>query len=64
MKDRLWDMYFNSELWVANNPSYFDSNEAYERYLNYSKKQPKLREEYMKGNYFVILGVIFISAKK
>ena len=64
MKDRLWDLYFNSDLWVANSAEYYDDIRAYELLQNYMKRQPQLRADYMAGKYFVMLGIFFISAKK
>jgi len=63
-KDCLWDLYFNSDLWVANDPSFYDNYEAYERFLSYKKNYIELRESYVNNNYFIMLGFFFISAKK
>lgn len=64
MKDCLWDLYFNSDLWVANSPSFYDTPDAYERFLNYKKKHSELKKAYMNGNYFIMLGFFFIIAQK
>ena len=64
MKDRLWDMYFNSDLWVADNLSFYDNIEGYERFKKYKERHKDLKEKYLKGRYFIMLGVFFFSAKK
>jgi len=64
MKDYFWDLYFNCELWVANDVSFYDTPDAYERYLKYKSKYLQLRDSYKKGKYFIMLGVLFITANK
>lgn len=64
MKDYFWDLYFNCELWVANDVSFYDTPDAYERFLKYKSKYLQLRDSYNNGKYFVMLGVLFITAKK
>lgn len=64
MKDCLWDMYFNSDLWVANDVSFYDKTDAYDRFLSYQEKHSALREAYMNKRYFVMLGIFFIVASK
>lgn len=64
MKDCLWDMYFNSDFWVANDVSFYDKTDAYDRFLSYQEKHSALREAYMNGQYFVMLGIFFIVASK
>ncbi len=63
MKDCLWDIYFNSDLWVADDESFYDNSDAYKRFLAYKARHSELREKFMDGNYFIMLGVFFITAK-
>ncbi|MBO7580112.1 MAG: TIR domain-containing protein [Bacteroidaceae bacterium] len=64
MKECLWDLYFNSDLWVVDNASYFDDIKAFELLQTYKEGHSKLREEYMNGRYFIMLGIFYISARK
>ncbi len=64
MKDCLWDLYFNCEFWVANDASFYNKADAYERLLKYKKKYPQLKDAYMNGHFFIMLGILFIVAKK
>lgn len=64
MKECLWDMYFNSDLWVANDLSFYDKTDAYDRFLSYQENHLELRRAYMNGGYFVMLGIFFIVASK
>ena len=64
MKDSLWDMYLNSDLWSANDVSFYDIPDAYERYIKYKKDHSRFREAYTEGRYFIMLGFVFITAKK
>lgn len=63
MKDNLWDMYFNSDLWVADNPSFYDASDAYGKFLQYKKAHAALKDAYMQGKFFVTLGVFYITAR-
>jgi 2-polyprenyl-3-methyl-5-hydroxy-6-metoxy-1,4-benzoquinol methylase len=64
MKDSLWDMYLNSDLWAANDVSFYDTPDAYERYIEYKKEYSRFHENYIRGHYFIMLGFVFITAKK
>lgn len=63
-KECFWDLYFNSDLWAADHISFYDDIDAYERYLLYRKSHSELKSSYMNGQYFITLGIFFISAKK
>lgn len=63
-KEQLWDMYYNSDLWVVNSASFFDSRLAYEKFLRYKEHHAELKAKYMQGDIFATLGVVFLSAKK
>jgi len=63
-KDCLWDLYFNCDLWVADDESYYDNAEGYKRYRAYKENYAELKKAYMNGQYFIMLGILFISAKK
>jgi len=64
MKEILWDIYYNSDFWVTDNPSFFSNIEAYNAYERYKENHSKLKEQYMKGDFFVTLGILFFSAQK
>lgn len=63
-KEQLWDMYYNSDLWVVDSASFFDSRLAYEKFLRYKEHHAELKAKYMQGDIFATLGVLFLSAKK
>ena len=63
-KEQLWDMYYNSDLWVVDSASFFDSRLAYEKFLRYKDHHAELKARYMQGDIFATLGVLFLSAKK
>ncbi len=63
-KETLWDIYYNSDFWVTDNPSFFDNIEAYEKYKKYKDNHAKLKEKYLKGDFFITLGILFFSAQK
>ncbi len=64
MRNCFWDLYFNSNLWVANNESFYDTPDAYNRFITYSRNHDQLKKTYMDGGFFIMLGVLFITAKK
>lgn len=63
-KETIWDMYFNSDLWVVSDQSYFNNVKAYEKFKNYKEKHSEYRKSYMEGKYFLTLGIFFVVAKK
>lgn len=63
-KEELWDLYFNTELWSTDNASYFDNLEAFHLYEKAVQKHKEMKEAYMNGEYFVMLGIFFIVATK
>ncbi len=63
-KEELWDIYYNSDLWVTDSPYYFDSIEAYNACMKYKENHAKLKEEYLNGGFFITLGILFFSARK
>lgn len=64
MKEHLWDMYYNSDLWVVDDSSYFDNKDAYNAYLKYKRKHAELKQRYMNGEFFISIGFVLLSAKK
>lgn len=64
MKETLWDLYFNSDLWAADNPSFYDNEEAYRRYLAYKERHAALRDAYRRGEFFAMVGFLYITARK
>ncbi len=63
-KETIWDMYFNSNLWVVSDESYFNNIKAYEKFKQYKEKYPQYHEAYENGKYFLTLGIFFVVAKK
>ena len=63
-KETIWDMYFNSDLWVAAEQIHFNNTKAFEKCKEYRQKQPQYRHDYLNGKYFVVLGIFFVTAKK
>lgn len=63
-KEELWDLYFNTELWSTDSASYFDNYEAYDLLKVVTQKHKEMKEDYMNGKYFILLGIFFYSATK
>lgn len=63
-REELWDLYFNSELWATDNASYFDNYEAFDLLKGVTQKHKEMKEDYMNGKYFILLGIFFYSATK
>lgn len=63
-KEELWDLYFNPELWAADNAAYFDNYEAFDLLKVVSQKHSEMKECYLQGKYFIALGVFFYIATK
>ena len=63
-KEVLWDIYYNSDLWVTNSPAFFDNIDAYKALKRYQENHAKLKQQYLNGEFFVTLGYLFFSAKK
>ena len=64
MKETLWDLYFNSDLWAADDPSFYDNEEAYRRFLAYRERHAALREAYRRGEFFAMIGFLYMTARK
>lgn len=63
-KNELWDLYFNPDLWATDNASYFDTYEAFDLLKIVKEKHQEIRNEYLSGKYFIMLGVFFYIIKK
>lgn len=63
-KEELWDLYFNTDLWATDNASYFDNLEAFQLLEMVTQKHKEMKQAYMNDEYFVMLGVFFITATK
>lgn len=63
-KDTIWDMYFNADLWVVSDQSYFNNVKAYEKFKNYKEKLSEYHKAYKEGKYFLTLGIFFVVARK
>ena len=63
-RETLWDMYFNPKYWNACEPKYFDSVQSADALRKVLENHDAKKEEYMKGNIFVMLGVFFYVATK
>lgn len=63
-RETLWDLYFNPELWVVEDASYFDSYDAFSLLEEYRSSHPAFRKDYMDGKYFLTLGILFFTAEK
>lgn len=59
-----WDLYFNSDLWSADSPDYFSDPKAFEQLMEYRRLQPKYRQAFLDGRFFVLMGVFFITANR
>ena len=63
-KEILWDIYYNSDLWVVDGPQYFMKKSAYAAFERYKKKHSILKQMYLNGDFFITLGILFFSAQK
>lgn len=63
-KEVMWDIYYNPDLWVTDDPSYFDDIEAYKKLVRYKKCHASLKKRYLNGEFFITLGYLFFSARK
>ena len=63
-KEELWDLYFNPELWATDSAQYFDNYEAFSMLDGIKEKHSQMKDNYMNGNIFLTLGVLFLTAKK
>lgn len=63
-KNELWDLYFNPELWSADSAAYFDNYEAFSLLSGIFQKHTEMKQAYLDGKYFVMLGVLFYTAVK
>lgn len=63
-KEELWDLYFNPELWSTDSAHYFDNYEAFSMLDGIKQHHDQMKQDYMNGNIFLMLGVFFFTAKK
>ena len=63
-KEILWDIYYNSDFWVTDSQLFFDTTDAYDTYKKYKEHHAKLKEQYLRGDFFITLGILFFSAQK
>lgn len=66
-EDRLeafWDLYFNCDLWSADEPHYFDDSQSLAKLDDYRRQHASMKQSFLDGNYFILLGVFFILAGK
>ncbi len=63
-REELWDLYFNPDLWAADDASYFDNYEAYNLLPKVKERHEQMKADYMEGKYFIMLGMFFITATK
>ena len=63
-REELWDLYFNTDLWSTDSAAYFDNYEAFNLYEGVKEKHAEMKKAYMDGQYFIMLGIFFITATK
>ena len=60
----LWDMYFNTALWMGSEPEDFNDPRAM-KWLEYCRQQhPDEQTRYLEGKLFINLGCVLVTAKK
>ncbi|MBQ6952204.1 MAG: TIR domain-containing protein [Clostridia bacterium] len=64
IKEELWDLYYNPNYWDATSASYFDDIIAVEMLPTVIAEHDEIKEEYMKGNIFITLGILFFDAEE
>lgn len=64
MREVLWDLYFNPYLWAVPTADYFSEKRAFQKIAPYTAQHDENKRRYMDGEIFIMLGVLFITAKK
>ena len=64
LREFLWDLYYNPNLWSTIDESCFDSKEAFSLLKPYKERHALFKSDYLKGKYFISLGVLVFTAQK
>lgn len=63
-RDALWDMYFNTNFWDATDASYFDDIHAVDLLPSVISAHDEMREKFLRGDIFIVMGILFFVAVK
>ena len=62
--EAFWDLYFNCDLWSANSAEYFNNFESLMKLQNYRKQHEKYKRAFLRGKFFIQLGIYYLTATK